>query len=128
MAALQRLQSVGGLRLAHAECHEAVVRLLQPQCLLPLRRLPLPDVNLLERLGQEQATNLDARRQRSRRIDVYDSDASSKEVLQERVEARTELLKVLVFADDAAARSPRLELDDHASNGMLSPAGDAHHH
>ena len=53
-------------------------------------------------------------------MDVHDSDAGSEEVLQERVEARTELLKVGVLANDAAARSPRLELDDPLGTGKLT--------
>jgi hypothetical protein len=79
-------------------------------------------MDFLERLRQQQATNLDARRERSRRMDVHDSDASSEEVLQERVEARAELLNVNVLPDDAAARRYRLELNDRSPNWMLSLA------
>ena len=54
-------------------------------------------------------------------MDVHNSGAGSEQVLQERVEARPELLQMCLFADDATARGYRRELDHIESNGVLSP-------
>ena len=45
---------------------------------------------------------------------MHDSDARSKELLQERVKARSEPLQVHFLADDAAVRCYHPELDDLA--------------